>query len=106
MTPLEQAAIDAARRMLQWYPLAPGSMDNIGFTALRAALAALDAAPTQRGGADSGIWCAECQAPVCDHVAKRLAPDLYPACDCKGTGLPCAPTAVPAPPQPTERSET
>jgi hypothetical protein len=68
MTPLEQAAIDAARALLD--PCAAWAWDEdepVEWQALRAALLALDAAPTQPGGARRGTICPHEDCVGCDE---------------------------------------
>jgi hypothetical protein len=95
MTPLEQAALDAARALVT--EVKEDSSTNemftrfLGYRDLHGALAALDAAPTQRGGACPRPHhllmpdevCPDCRAPTVEP-----APVEEERCgECEGTGM-------------------
>jgi hypothetical protein len=101
VTPLEQAAIDAARYVRDEFWQVNGADGSGGYDAqkaLRAALLALDAAPAQRGGGFDPHFCA-----VCDSLGWAQNSGLHVYVQPHWW---CSRHAPSAPPQPTERSET
>jgi hypothetical protein len=132
VTPLERAAIDAARRLFWAWPKLRSPLDvewpsREAMEALRAALLALDAAPTQRHDGIPGSWqrtmecgachkvwteakCQDCGAYAVHPMAaptqrggacpRRCSHPNWVECDASCR----VPTVEPAPPQPTERS--